>query len=445
MNGFFSIASVQSIRSRVTGLFAGESRRLILISISSLAGSGFISLALRFAGGMIQGRFVGPEILGYYTKYTILPSFLAFLELGVFTSLARQYPYYMGKGDKEQALDFASTALGWNNLVSVLLGVGFLIPCLYAMIRHDWMAALGWGTQVLIAPTTLYMNYLGSTYRNTSEFVNWSKGSIIVSVTSLVLLPLVMVWQFFGVCARNGIPSAVSAGYLHAKRPLRIKARLDVGTLRRMISFGAPLMVFGYLSVSLWDALTRAYILKMTDEKALGVYAFAGTICLALRMVAVSISQVFHPRIAALYGSSGNNVKKTFRYSLKCSAAGFAGMLPLLILTYWLVDPLLRNFLPKYVESIPIARYLCLWAVIPVIDLPSQVLIVAKKTKAYGASVILGLLIFLFVLGVYDFSRQPLTLAGIVLAYAVCKVVRVFIADVFAWRLSWLESQAASA
>jgi O-antigen/teichoic acid export membrane protein len=432
---------VQTTWSRLTGALRGESRRLILVSISSLAGGGLIALVLRFVGGMIQGRFVGPEVLGYYTKFTILPSYLLFLELGVFVSLARQYPYYIGKGDREKALEYASVALGWNNAMCLLHVVVFSVPCLWALGHGDWMASLGWGTQVVVAPTAFYMSYLGSTYRNSSEFVDWSKGSVIVSAVSLILLPLVMVWQFFGVCARNGVPNAVSAVYLHFKRPLRIRGRFDITVLKKMMMFGAPLMIFGYMSTSLWDALTRTYILKMMDEKALGVYAFAGAVCIALRTVATSISQVFHPRIAMLYGSSGKSIDRTFKYSLKCSLAGLAAILPLAFLICWLVDPLLRIFLPKYVESIPIARYLCLWAVIPVIDLPSQVLIVAKRTWEYGASVVIGFLVFLAALALYSRFEAPVTLAGIILAYAICKMGRVLIADVFAWRLAVRETK----
>jgi len=423
-------------------LFTGESRRLLLISISSLVGSGLISLGLRFIGGLIQGHFVGPEILGYYVKFTILPTYLAFLELGVFVSLARQYPYYIGMGDHDQAIEYARNALGWNNRLCALLFIVFIIPALWSAIQGDWMVALGWGTQAIIAPSSIYMSYLASTYRNSSEFVTWSRGSVFQSVASFVLLPLVMVWQFFGVCARNAVPIIISAVYVHWKRPLKIKASFNKGTLKKMIAFGAPLMVFGFVSTSLWDAITRSYILGMLDEKALGIYAFAGTICSVLRTVATSISQVFHPRIAQIYGSSGKSITATFRYSMKGSVAGMAAMLPLIALIYWMVDPFLTIFLPKYVESGPITLYLCWWGAIPVMDLPSQVLIVAKRTMEYGISVVAGIAAFLLYLGVYSLAGLKITLAGIVIAYVICKVARVFIANALAWRCARLEYKA---
>jgi O-antigen/teichoic acid export membrane protein len=158
-------------KTQIGQIFASESKRFLLISISSLAGSGLISVALRFFGGIIQGRFVGPETLGYYTKFTILPDYLMFLDLGVFVALARQYPYFIGKGDRELALDYAANALGWAQLLCIIHAVIFLVPCIWAASHGDWLAALGWFAQIIITVPSMYMLYLANTYRNSSEFV----------------------------------------------------------------------------------------------------------------------------------------------------------------------------------------------------------------------------------------------------------------------------------
>lgn len=414
-------------------LFAGESRREIMISISSLAGVGFIGIGLRFIGGVIQGRLIGPETLGYYTKFTILPGYLFFLHLGVFTSLARQYPYYVGRGEQSTAITYASNALGWTYLLCAIHAVVFLIPSLWAAKRGDWAAALGWGTQIVVTFTSLYMFYLGSTYRNSSEFVAWSKSSLISSIASLLLLPFVALYRFFGICIRYSLPEFLSMLYAHRKRPLRILARFDPNVLRKMIVFGAPLMVFAYMSNHLWSSVERSYILKVTDEKTLGLFAFAGTLCVALTTVATSISQVLQPRIAMLYGSSSRNMAVTFRYCVKCTFLGTFVMLPLVGVTYWLVDPMVRLLLPKYVECIPIVRYICWLSLIPVIDLPKQLLVVAERTRAFGASVITGFALFMTSLGFFFLSGDKITIQKVVFASVTCKLASVIIADGFAW------------
>jgi O-antigen/teichoic acid export membrane protein len=430
-------------KRRLQRMVAGDSRRQLIISISSLAGSGLISVALRFLGGIIQGRFVGPDVLGYYTKFTILPAYLFILHLGVFTSLARQYPFYVGKGERDTAVRYAANALGWTRLLCAVHALIFAIPCLWALGKGDWPAALGWGTQILLSTTSLYMFYLGSTYRNSSEFVAWSKATVISSIASLLFLPLVAVYQFAGVCVRYSIPALVAMLYAHLKRPLRMPAQWNPGVLKKMIAFGAPLMVFAYIANNLWVAVERTYILRMTNETTLGVFTFAGTLCVALVTVATSISQVFHPRIAAQYGASGNNMAVVFQYCMRCSGVGLAAMLPLVVLTYWLIDPLVTYFLPKYIESIPIARCLVWLSLTPVIDQPKQLLIVAKRTKLFGFAVSTGFVLFLAVLTTFAMMGDALSLKAIVLCSVACKMASVFISNALCWREARRTSRAA--
>jgi O-antigen/teichoic acid export membrane protein len=411
-----------------------------MVSIASLASAGMISVAIRFIGGIIQGYFIGPELLGYYTKFTILPGYMFFLHLGVFTSLARQYPYLIGKGEREEALSYAANAQGWTIILCAVHAVTFLVPCLWAAVHGDYYAAMGWGAQVVLTNVSLYMFYLGSTYRSSSEFVAWSKGSIISSIASFLLLPLVIFFQFIGICFRYTIPDVISMIYAHQHRPLRILPRVDRMVLRKMILFGAPLMVFAYISTPLWTAIERSYILKMLGEKPLGIFAFAGSLYAALHMVATSISQVFHPRIAMLYGSSGKNMKTSFYYCIKCSLVGLIMMLPVVALAHWLIAPLVEWFVPKYVECIPIARCLFWLTLIPVIDLPKQLLIVAKKIKQFGISIILSFTLFLTLLAIYAFSADNITLLKIVIASVLCKLISVFISNVFSWHIARSES-----
>jgi O-antigen/teichoic acid export membrane protein len=418
--------------------FAGESRRQLMVSISALAGSGLVAVVLRFIGGIVQGRFVGPETLGFYTKFTILPSALFFLHLGVFTSLARQYPYYVGKGERERAMSYAANALGWTWLLSAVHALAFLTPCLWAGWKGDWASALGWGTQSVLSVASLYMFYLGCTYRNSSEFVTWSRATIISAVISILALPLVAMYQFAGLCVRNAFPNIVSTGYAHWKRPLRIQHRFEWNVLWEMMAFGAPLMIFAYISHQLTDATARSFILSELGEKSLGIYAYAGMLCLALTTVSTSISQVFNPRLAMRYGSSSNSMAKTFAFCMKCSLVGTAVMLPLVVLTWWAVDPLVRLLLPKYVECIPITRWLCWLSLIPVIDLPKQLLMVAKRTREFGIAVVVGYMVLLFG-GVMITYWDMVTLESIAGVIIFSKIFSVIVSNVFSWRIAMLE------
>lgn len=125
---------------------------------------------------------------------------------------------------------------------------------------------------------------------------------------------------------------------------------------------------------------------------------------------------------------------------MKCSLVGLIVMLPLVALTYWLVDPFVKLVLPKYVESIPIARYLCWLSLIPLIDLPNQLLIVGKYTRPFGISAMIGFVLFLLLLILFVVWGEMITLQKIVIASVVCKMGSVIIADGFTWRIAQKES-----
>lgn len=421
-------------KRRFIGLFSGESRKQVLISIFSLAASGLFSTALRFAGGIIQGRFIGPETLGYYTKFTILPGYIFFLHLGVFTSFARQYPYFIGKKDRDTALLYAGNALGWTFVLIAIHSVIFAILCLVSVVRGDWNASLGWGTQIVVSATTLYLFYMGSTFRNSGDFVQWSRATALSSVVSLLLLPFVAFYHFVGLCVRYSVPDMVSAIYAHVKRPIRTGPRLDRGVIWKMIVFGAPLMVFTYISTNLWTAIERTYILHTMNERSLGLFAFAGTLSAALVMVARSISQVFNPRIAMLYGSTGKDMKESFRYCMKCSLLGAAVMLPLIVLSLALIEPLVKWLLPDYLECVPIFRSLCWLALIPVIDLPKQLLVVAKKTRQFGYSVLSGFVVYALFLFFSVQTNTEIPLKNMAAISVLSQMISLIIGVFLSWR-----------
>nr|WP_319491159.1 hypothetical protein [uncultured Desulfobacter sp.] len=414
----------------------GQSHRQILVSISSLVGSGLIAVAIRFVGSIIQARFVDPEVLGYYTKFTILPQYLFFLHLGVYTSFSRQYPYFIGKGEKETAIAYAANALGWTKLLCIVNSVIFFVPCLYCAFNGDWSASLGWGSQILFSVTSIYMVYLGFSYKNSSEFVIWSKATVISAVTSLFFLPIIAVFNFVGICMRSSLPQLFSTIYAHINRPLRIASHFEWQRLKEMIAFGLPLMIFTYTATNFWTAVERSYILKVLDNRSLGVFAFAVVLCAGLTTVANSISQVFRPRIAMVYGSSKKNMEVCFKYCMKASLVSFIAMLPLVILTYWFIDPIVRQFLPKYVDSISVVRCLCWMALVPVMDFPKQLLIVAKKTKQFGISIFSSFILFLGILAFFELVDKEVTLEKIAVASVSCKIISVGIANFFSWKNS---------
>ncbi len=63
--------------------------RQTIRSVIALLSSNLLTSMLTAFGGLLIGRFVGPEVVGSFRAYTIPLTYLAFLQLGTFDGLGR--------------------------------------------------------------------------------------------------------------------------------------------------------------------------------------------------------------------------------------------------------------------------------------------------------------------------------------------------------------------
>ena len=101
--------------------------------ISGLAGGNLMATAVAFIGSLVQARYVSPDDLGYLRGFSIVTGYVLFLNLGLFESLHRLYPYYIGKGHKERALAHAEIGQAWNVAVSAVVSAVFIV---LAIVSH---------------------------------------------------------------------------------------------------------------------------------------------------------------------------------------------------------------------------------------------------------------------------------------------------------------------
>ena len=94
----------------------------------------------------------------------------------------------------------------------------------------------------------------------------------------------------------------------------------------------------------------------------------------------------------------------------------------MVVVAGWLIEPFVRLLLPKYVDCVPIARWLFWLALMPLLDLPRQLLIVAKRTRDYGISVLASFGLFAAILFGSVAMHRPLTLLSIVAVSVACKM-----------------------
>ena len=200
------------------------SQRKFVFLVGALAGGNFISTLCRIAGGALQARLVGPELLGLFGSLGLVQGYLRFLQLGVINGLSRELPYWIGRGETQRVRELTATAQAWaiccGVFVASVLG-GFSLSSLIS--GNHWMAA-GWATFALTSFLYFYSDaYLQTTYRTSSDFARLSAVNVVQNFLSLVLVLLVIYLSFYGLCLRAVVSTLAGFWLLRKWRPIRVR------------------------------------------------------------------------------------------------------------------------------------------------------------------------------------------------------------------------------
>ena len=86
--------------------------------------------AFGFIGSILAAKFLTPFEFGVSQTVMLIPSYFFFMQLGVYSGLNRNIPYYQGKGDVEKVERQTSTSYKfsfYNASVGIVFAIGFWI------------------------------------------------------------------------------------------------------------------------------------------------------------------------------------------------------------------------------------------------------------------------------------------------------------------------------
>ena len=282
-------------------------RRSFLFLAGSLAGGNIISLVFRTIGTVVQGRCVGPDVLGPFVTVGIVLGYIPFLPLGIPNGLNRELPYYIGTGDRKRAYELASAAQAWVLTVSLVATVLLLLVSGWCLARGEMWLAAAWATDAILAFLTLYgASYLQVTYRTGHDFARLALANVIQNVAGLVLVVLVVLWGFYGICLRTLLSTALGFAVLYYWRPFHVGARWNVEQLKHLLVIGMPIFGVGIL-YAWWPTLNLTLVAWFTDAKSVGLYYYVILAGGTLEMLPNAVSQIIYPRMAEHYGRTGRH------------------------------------------------------------------------------------------------------------------------------------------
>ena len=338
----------------------------ILFLVSSLVGGNVVSMMLRMVGGVLQAKCVLPAVLGMYNSIGLVLGYAPFLQLGILNGINRELPYFVGKGDRQRVNELAAAAQAWALAVGGIVGIALSGVGCWQLAHGQWQLAAGWFTNAVLAVLLFYnTNYLQMTYRTGHDFARLAMSSVIENTVALALVSLVALLNFYGLCLRALLTAAVSVSFLYYWRPVRVGPRWNWRHLKHLLVIGAPIFIVGQV-YAWWTVLNSTLVFGYMGKQGLGLYAIVLVAGGALELLPTAVSQVLYPRMAEQYGRTGR-LGDLIRMSIKPTIVSVVGMIPMIVLGWFAVGPVIRFILPAYVDAIPAVR----WSLLVPVAYPS--------------------------------------------------------------------------
>lgn len=368
-------------------------KRSLVALVGHLVGGNMASMALRLVAGVLQGRLVAPATLGLFTGIGLSLRYAPFFQLGILDGLYRELPYHIGRGDRSRAEALASAAQAWALAVGslyalILLGVGA-----WNLAQGErWMAA-GWFTNAVLAVVFYYKTYyLQLTYRTAHDFSRLALVGVVESVGSLLLLGLVAWLNYYGLCLRALLVGALGTGMLFIWRPLRVRPAWNFGHLKHLLRIGLPIFGVGQL-YAWWSVLNSTLVLKYAGVEGMGLYAMVMMANTAIEFIPSAVSQVVHPRMAEQYGKA-HRVSDLVRISWKPMVLTAAGLIPVIAVSWWLVEPVVRFLIPAYAAAIPAMRWGLLLPIVNSFYPMAGIFQIVRRQDLYGTALGISMAVY---------------------------------------------------
>jgi len=398
-----------------------------LKTLGVFAGGNFLVAVIGGLGGLLQARWVSPEVFGEFRKYGILTSYFYIGLVFVHDGLIRQYPYLLGKKQEKEALQTAAVAKWWYLLLSWFFTLVFVVLSVNSLVQDKILASIGWFAQIAMVWTVYYGAYLNVMYRTSSDFKQLSYNNLVASVLNLGLLVLVKIWGYWGLALRFVSASVLSVVINRHFAPVKVKAEWNAQRFVDLAKISLPLSIPGYINTSFLSATLSYFILQYSGEHGLGVYGIAITFQAFALTFTAAVNQIFTVKLTSKFGET-ERVSECLKYAMVPTVLSILVGSLMAIGLCLAIKPFIGLLLPKYLDATLIIQILSLSIPLAAAALPLVIFRSALWYKSFFTYSIVRFIACLLCIALF-----PKNLTGIVISSVVAEFASLLIGYVMLW------------
>ena len=315
----------------------------------------WIAPVFAMVGGLIAARNLKPEELGVVQAIMLIPTYVSFLQFGVFSGLNRNLPLFRARNEPEKAQGFVNASAKmarWVALAGAVIALGSVAFFLLRSENPNYAyVALFLVPALFFQPLKIHQD---TVYRGMREFERMGKNLHIINLWSLLCTVSSSVIGITGLALKLATQNLLGWVLLLKNPPLQEGDQASFREIKQLSAVGMPMLIsgliFGWLA-----AADRTIIATFLTAEDLGYFALAGIAMNALKVFPNSINQLLYPRVAHAYGVKGSS-RHLRRYIWIGLALNLVVMLPVAFVGCFALPPLVLNFLPEYAPGIPAAQ-----------------------------------------------------------------------------------------
>ena len=313
----------------------------------------YISQGIGMLNSILLRNLLGPASMGIWNLIQVVLGYCGHAGFGTTKALARDYPFLVGKGDKNAASNLKDTTLTFSLIMSF---IPFGIIILYVLIKGESLETPYRLGLIFISGFLFIQRFydvIMTLLRSDKKFGVLSVLIILNAfLTLFVTLILVSSLNIYGMYIGTFLVMTISIFYIFLKHPYDINFRLDKTELYSQLKIGLPLVICSFLMEFL-KGLDRLLIAKYIDFYNVGIYSIAIMVNTYIMSAPMMFAHVWYPNLQEAYGKRQTNdgIKNFIHKPLKV----FSVFLPFVSCSAIICVPVLvKTFLPEYVNGLKV-------------------------------------------------------------------------------------------
>jgi O-antigen/teichoic acid export membrane protein len=318
----------------------------------------YIRMMSKLFSGFFIAKFLGPTIYGLKNAFDLSLSYEAYSDLGTFSALNREVPYFRGENDTKKVNAALNSIFAVNIIYAaaasvILISISKYLKFIgYESKYVDFMFFLG-----IIIFVTKVRAFFQTKLKSEMKFFLLSRIEIIYGLSFSVLgVVLSYLYGFRGLLIGMLIANLLCIIFILFKERQIPKLSISFQMYWHLLKIGIPLMILFFL-IMLLACANRTLIIALISQEALGYFGIA---MVAVNIVALIPGVIHNVTLAPLMEKLGAEKDKSrIRHFFTEPAILMAYTLPILIVfLYYFIHLPIDYYLNKYIPAISVVKIL---------------------------------------------------------------------------------------